>query len=330
MYERNLPAVKAFLEARERGAIMPEPKLNDAALRPLYRALLKIRGAVDGLLRDYTYLNECKQGAIEALILAEKVYDTTPDVPVLAEHPYGTVASCSTGYCNCAAKDVEIAILRQQLAESAPAEQPRVCPQCGGAGTCSDLDTEPDDCGMCGGAGKVAPEEQPPSYVLVDEIRKALRNGGPLADAVYAAIALAESVTDVGPGGWWCESCKMYHSQSQRRCSVLPVESPADRIISRAEAEDGCQVSVGGLVGDLHSPSGAMTLEQAREKASRLCRPARMGLCFEDVTEEFIRIDYAAERRALEALQHAILHDDTDGDTLAWIERRLEELKHAG
>jgi hypothetical protein len=168
------------------------------------------------------------------------------------------------------------------------------------------------------------------SYVLVDEIRKALRNGGPLADAVYAAIALAESVTDVGPGGWWCESCKMYHSQSQRRCSVLPAESPADRIISRAEAEDGCQVSVGGLVGDLHSPSGAMTIEQAREKASRLCRPARMGLCFEDVTEEFIRIDYAAERRALEALQHAILHDDTDGDTLAWIERRLEELKHAG
>jgi hypothetical protein len=47
-------------------------------------------------------------------------------------------------------------------------------------------------------------------------------------------------------------------------------------------------------------PSGAMTLEQAREKASRLCRPARMGLCFEDVTEEFIRIDHAARRETEE------------------------------
>jgi hypothetical protein len=316
---------------------MPEQKLNDAALRPLYRALLKIRGAVDGLLRDYTYLNECKQGAIEALILAEKVYDTTPDVPVLAEHPYGTVASCSTGYCNCAAKDVEIAILRQQLAESAPAEQPRVCPQCGGAGTCSDLDTEPDDCGMCGGAGKVAPEEQPPSYVLVDEIRKALRNGGPLADAVYAAIALAESVTDVGPGGWWCESCKMYHSQSQRRCSVLPVESPADRIISRAEAEDGCQVSVGGLVGDLHSPSGAMTLEQAREILHQVWTLVLPGTCLdpwlelqERIAETFREIDYAARREsALEELTHlSKLHGARRVEGMdRYIERRLGELK---
>ena len=307
---------------------MPEQKLNDAALRPLYRALLKIRGAVDGLLRDYTYLNECKQGAIEALILAEKVYDTTPDVPVLAEHPYGTVASCSTGYCNCAAKDVEIAILRQQLAESAPAEQPRVCPQCGGAGTCSDLDTEPDDCGMCGGAGKVAPEEQPPSYVLVDEICKALRNGGPLADAVYAAIALAESVTDVGPGGWWCESCKMYHSQSQRRCSVLPAESPADRIISRAEAEDGCQVSVGGLVGDLHSPSGAMTIEQAREISN-----GRPWWTREHTTNLIGEIDRAARRETLEWAKSRYLLLILEGrhqDFVGRIEARLEELKHAG
>jgi regulator of replication initiation timing len=108
MYERNLPAVKAFLEARERGAIMPEPKLNIAALGPLYEAL-----------------SSCKP-------ILKYLY---PDGRV-------TVAACAA-----------IA-----LAES-PAEQPRVCPQCGGAGTCSDLDTEPDDCGMCGGAGKVAPEE---------------------------------------------------------------------------------------------------------------------------------------------------------------------------
>jgi len=30
-----------------------------------------------------------------------------------------------------------------------------VCPQCRGAGTCSDLRSEPDDCGKCGGSGRV-------------------------------------------------------------------------------------------------------------------------------------------------------------------------------
>ena len=79
-----------------------------------------------------------------------------------------------------------------------------------------------------------------------------------------------------------------------------PTEEPVDqRIISRAEAEDGCQVSVGGLVGDLQP----------------------------------LDIYQLAQRRALEWALQQIHYTDQPGHQRTYrvnvdvIERRLEELR---
>ena len=59
---------------------MPEQKLNPAALGPLYKATKNTLPAV----REFGYPGQWRQ-VRDAITLAERVYDTSPDVPVLAE-----------------------------------------------------------------------------------------------------------------------------------------------------------------------------------------------------------------------------------------------------
>ena len=76
--------------------------------------------------------------------------------------------------------------------------------------------------------------------------------------------------------------------------------------------------------------SGVMTIEVALEFAkcyACLGLDTLTNLKPVDLAKEFVHSDRNARREELASGKQVILPDEAEGDTVAWIERRLEELK---